>query len=115
MCIYWNKKSKMQIYSDFLTCLSKYPSNKEKWINLMAKQQQLLEDVDKCNCDKEFKNFMIRKHRMENMQCVESSKISMLEYCQNFNKLIETKEKLLDRLSKVRKCEDFDEILKEFK
>lgn len=104
----------MRFYSDFLECLSNWSSNKEKWIHLMGKQQRLLEDTDKCGCDKEFKDFMIRKHRMENIQCVESSKISLLEYCQNFNKMIRTKEAMLEKLEKVNICKDLNEILKEF-
>jgi hypothetical protein len=80
----------------------------------MGRQQNLLEETDKCGCDKEFKDFMIRKHRMENIQCVESSKISLLEYCQNFSKLIKTKEEMLEKLEKVTTCGDLNEILKEF-
>lgn len=104
----------MQFYSDFVECLSKWTYNKEKWIHLMAQQQELIEKTDKCGCDKEFKNFLIRKHRMENLQCVKSSKISLLEYCQNFNEMIQTKESMLGQLEKVIMCKDLDKILKEY-
>jgi len=100
--------------SDFFECLSKWTYNKEKWILLMDEQQRVLEKIDKCGCDKEFKNFMLRKHRMENIQCNESSKISPLDYCRNFTKLIHTKEVMIEKLNNVTTCNDLNDILKEF-
>lgn len=100
----------MSQYYDLFKCLTKYGEYKEKWVTLMNKQQKLLENVNKLGCDTEFKNFMLAKHEFENRQCIDSSQISVLEYCQNFHDIIIKKEKMLNALEKVRCCEDFTNV-----
>ena len=103
----------MSQYYELFKCLTKYGEYKEKWAILMDRQQKLLESADKMECDTEFKNFMIAKHEFENQQCIDSSKKSVLEYCQNFHDTIIKKEKMLNALEHVSKCEDFSKIFEQ--
>lgn len=114
------KSSIMTSYFDTLrdikTCLAYFYDDdiKQKWNKIQNDQQNEIYRIDQCNCNKELKNFMLRKQTFEHNHHVSNSEVSVLEWSKKSLQYMKQKESLMDQLCNVQKCEDLDKILLEF-
>lgn len=103
------------IYVEFFKCISNYSQLQQKWKNQLVKQQEIFERLNKCNCDFEFKELLLRKQKSENKYHIDCVGSSIKDYCHHSIQFMNEKDKFIDDLEKIKSCDDFNDILKEFK
>ena len=101
----------LKSYKEIFSCVSQYTTLQERWVNLLNDQQIVIEKLDDMGCEKELKDFLMRKQRLEYDQHIISSKSPIHSYCKHSIEYMNTKEQMITQLKNVKKCEDLTKIL----